>query len=213
MSHKPTQLAFYKLSRRFYRRDDVVAIARELLGKVICTSIDGHETQAVITETEAYAGTQDRASHAFGGRRTQRTQPMFAPGGVAYVYLCYGIHHLLNVVTGEQDEPHAVLVRAGTPLVGIEQMLKRRGRDRVDRRLLGGPGSLAQALGITTALTGTDLSGDVLWIEDQGVHVPEDAVGTGPRVGIDHAGADASLPYRFVARIPDSELPIPSASR
>ena len=209
MSHRPTQLAFYKLGRRFYRRDDVVAIARELLGKVICTAIDGRETQAVITETEAYAGTEDRASHAFGGRRTQRTQPMFAPGGVAYVYLCYGIHHLLNVVTGDEDEPHAVLVRAGIPLVGVDHMLERRKRDRVDKRLLGGPGSLAQALGITTALTGSDLSGDVLWIEDQGVRVPDDAVTVGPRIGIDYAGDDASLPYRFVASIPDGDLPLP----
>ena len=207
MNPQPTQLTFYKLGRRFYRRDDVVAIAREMLGKVICTRIDGVDTQVVITETEAYAGTNDRASHAFGGRRTQRTQPMFEPGGVAYVYLCYGIHHLLNIVTGSRDEPHAVLVRAGLPLVGVEHMLKRRGRDRVDKRLLGGPGSLAKAMGITTALTGEDLSGDILWIEDQGVRIADENISVGPRIGIDYAGDDATLPYRFVAHLTEDDLP------
>ncbi len=100
----------HKLETDFYTRDDVVAVARDLLGKVLCSCIDGHLTKAIVTETEAYAGVDDRASHAYGGRRTQRTEPMFQDGGIAYVYLCYGIHHLFNVVTGKQDDPKAVLI-------------------------------------------------------------------------------------------------------
>ena len=107
----------------FYTRDNVVDVARELLGKVLCSQVDGRLTKAIITETEAYAGINDRASHAYGGRRTQRTEPMFSDGGIAYVYLCYGIHHLFNVVTGKRNDPLAVLVRAGSPLVGIDEML------------------------------------------------------------------------------------------
>ena len=188
-----------RLARDFYAGDDVVAIARTLLGKVLCTSIGGETTKVVISETEAYAGVGDRASHAFGGRRTKRTEPMYAAGGVAYVYLCYGIHHMFNVVTGPLDVPHAVLVRAGRPLEGIEAMLTRRGKACVDESLLAGPGSLGRALGICTGLSGTSLTGPRIWIEDHGIGVAEDAVIAGPRVGVDYAGDDASLPYRFVA--------------
>ena len=136
-----------RLASIFYRRSDVVGISRDLLGKVLCTKIDGVLTEAVITETEAYAGEIDRASHAYGGRRTNRTEPMYGAGGVAYVYLCYGIHHLFNVVTGSAGTPHAVLVRAGAPLTGVEEMLVRRGRSAPDKALMGGPGTFAQALG------------------------------------------------------------------
>lgn len=188
-----------KLPDHFYRHDDVVDISRELLGKVIATNIDGVLTKAVITETEAYAGVADRASHAYGGRRTRRTEPMFGPGGIAYVYLCYGIHHLFNVVTAGEDTPHAVLVRGGKPLEGLETMLARRGRKNSDGRLMGGPGTFSQALGIRTEMTGTDLAGDRIWIEDHGIEVDE--IETGPRVGVDYAGADANRPYRFVARL------------
>ena len=144
-----------KLSPRFYRRSDVVRISQDLLGKVLCTEIGGMRTSAVITETESYAGVTDKASHAFCDRRTRRTEPMYGPGGSAYVYLCYGIHHLFNVVTNESGVPHAVLVRAGEPLSGIPTMLQRRDKPGVDRTLLAGPGSVARALGITTALTGS----------------------------------------------------------
>ena len=105
-----------KLTRDFYTRDDVVHVARDLLGKVLCSRIDNCLTKALIIETEAYAGAGDRASHAYGSRRTRRTEPMYRAGGIAYVYLCYGIHHLFNVVTSEQDDPQAVLIRAGSPL-------------------------------------------------------------------------------------------------
>ncbi len=192
------QIVFDKLQKEFYTRDDVLVVARDLLGKVLCSDIDGCLTRAVITETEAYAGVEDRASHAYGGRRTRRTEPMYAEGGIAYVYLCYGIHHLFNVVAGGAENPLAVLIRAGLPLAGIDEILARRGKTQVDRTLLAGPGSLAQALGIRTGHTGTSLSGNRIWIEDHGIDVSNDAVVAGPRIGVDYAGEDAARPYRLV---------------
>jgi DNA-3-methyladenine glycosylase len=189
-----------KLPRSFYRHDDVVSISRELLGKVLCTNIDGQRTSVIITETEAYAGTTDRASHAYGDRRTRRTEPMYGPGGTAYVYLCYGMHHLFNVVTNVAGIPHAVLVRAGEVHSGLATMLERRQKASHDRTLLAGPGSLARALGITTALTGSSLLNGPIRIEDHGLEVDDDRVTVGPRVGIDYAGEDVSRPYRFRLR-------------
>jgi DNA-3-methyladenine glycosylase len=186
-----------KLEQLFYCRDDVLAISRELLGKVLCTRVRNTVTKAVITETEAYAGIDDQASHAYGGRRTRRTEPMFGPGGRAYVYLCYGIHNLFNVVTADAGTPHAVLIRAGRPLVGVAVMKRRRGRSATDRTLLAGPGSLARSLGITTRLSGTSLTGETVWIEDRGIDVPAAAVVSGPRIGVDYAGDDARQPWRF----------------
>lgn len=187
-----------KLPEAFYVRSDIIEISRDLLGKVLATKIDGCITKAVITETEAYAGETDKASHAYGGRRTKRTEPIYQSGGRAYVYLCYGIHHMFNVVTNIEGVPHAVLVRAGRPQTGEAEMLRRRGKSKVDKTLLAGPGSLGKALGITTLLTGTDLSGDQIWIEDQGLTVDGAAVIVGPRVGIDYAEEDAERPYRFI---------------
>ena len=124
---------------------------------------------------------------------------MFAAGGRAYVYLCYGIHHLFNVVTNEAGTPHAILIRAGVPLSGLEVMLQRRGKARPDKTLLAGPGSLARALGITTEHTGLSLLGRQVWIEDHGIEIDRQLLVVGPRVGIDYAGADAHRPYRFRA--------------
>jgi DNA-3-methyladenine glycosylase len=187
-----------KLQAAFYDRDDVVQVSRELLGKVLCTRVNGALTSAVITETEAYAGVGDRASHAYGGRRTKRTEPMYAAGGTAYVYLCYGIHHLFNVVTAGVGTPHAILIRAGQALDGPALMQKRRRKRKLDKTLLAGPGALAQALGITTRLTGASLEGNRIWIEDRGFEVDPGTVTVGPRVGVDYAAADAARPYRFV---------------
>ncbi len=186
-----------KLSRNFYRRDDVVAISRDLLGKVLCTQIEGAPSSMIITETEAYAGVSDRASHAYSGRRTKRTEPLFGDGGVAYVYLCDGIHHLFNVVTTRDDVPHAVLIRAGEPLSGSDLMLQRRGKTQLDKTLLAGPGSLAKALGITTDHSGLSLMNGRIWIEDHGIEIEDDSVLVGPRVGVDYAADDALRPYRF----------------
>lgn len=187
-----------RLPATYYRGDDVVAIGRDLLGKVLCSRIGNEVTKAVILETEAYAGVGDRASHAYGGRRTKRTEPMYRAGGIAYVYLCYGIHHLFNVVTGPKDTPHAVLVRAGQPLVGVPVMLARRGKARADPSLLKGPGSLAKGLGIRTELSGETLAGRRIWIEDHGIAATDAMVDVGPRIGIDYAGEDVARPYRFV---------------
>lgn len=194
-----------KLPQSFYLRDDVVAISRDLLGKVLCTDIGGRRTAAIITETEAYAGPDDRASHAYGHRRTRRTEPMYAAGGTAYVYLCYGLHHLFNVVTNVEGVPHAVLVRAGEVHSGLTTMLERRGKASHDPTLLAGPGSLARALGITTALTGSSLLRGPIRIEDHGLDVDPDRVTVGPRVGIDYAGDDVARPYRFRLRTSAAE--------
>jgi DNA-3-methyladenine glycosylase len=186
-----------KLPPSFYATDDVVAVARDLLGKVLCTRLNSELTKAIIVETEAYAGVTDKASHAYGGRRTKRTEPIYAQGGTAYVYLCYGLHHLFNVVTNEAETPHAVLIRAGIPMTGTELMLKRRNKAKVDKALLAGPGSLAKALGITTDHTGLSLMNGRIWIEDRGIEIDDDSVLVGPRVGVDYAGDDALRSYRF----------------
>lgn len=195
----PHTLMDRRLPRSFYLRTDVVGIARELLGMVLVTRFDGAHTAGIITETEAYAGVGDRASHAFGGRRTARNAMMYAQGGTAYVYLCYGIHHLFNVVTNVRDVPHAVLVRAVVPVTGLEHMRKRRGT--TSTLTTGGPGTLAQALGIRTAHNGMDLRGAEMCIEDHGLAPPDAAIIAGPRVGVEYAGVDARLPYRFRAHI------------
>lgn len=188
-----------KLNREFYLRPDVVQIARDLLGKVLVTRMNGKITSAIITETEAYAGMTDRASHAFGGRRTARTEIMYRQGGTAYVYLCYGLHHLFNVVTNRQDVPHAVLVRAVQPIEGIELIRKRRKSKLPDHRLCAGPGTVSMGLGIQVKHTGLDLLGRQIWLEDEGVDPVQ--ITKNPRIGVDYAGADALLPYRFTAML------------
>lgn len=180
--------------RSFYLDPDVVKVARALIGKVVTTDFDGLRTAAVITGTEAYAGVNDRASHAFGGRRTTRTEVMFAKGGTAYVYLCYGIHHLFNVVTNTINIPHAVLIREGVPLEGRAVMEQRLGRSV---RALGGPGVFSKALGIEVRHTGTDLIRGPITIEDRGLPIDPVHIRIATRIGVDHAGPDALLPYRF----------------
>ncbi len=178
----------------FYQNPDVVEIAQKLLGKLLLTFLDGQITGGYITETESYAGVTDRASHAYGARRTQRTEVMYAKGGIAYVYLCYGIHHLLNVVTADAGTPHAILIRALEPAIGLETMFKRRGR----KPLTHGPGALTQALGITLKQNGKPFNSSEIWIEE-GVKVK--SMTAGPRIGVDYAGPDALLPYRFIGEL------------
>ena len=185
------------LPESFYLREDVVRIARELLGKVLVTHIDGIRTSATIVETEAYGGITDKASHAYGGRRTNRTEVMYSRGGVAYVFLCYGIHHLFNVVTNAADVPHAVLIRAAEPAEGLEAMLQRRGKTTLKPALTAGPGALSAALGIHTGLTGVGQSGNGLRIEDRGIEINDADIIAATRVGVAYAGTDALLPYRF----------------
>lgn len=187
-----------KLTKSYYQQEDVVALSKDLLGKVIYTRFDGVLTSGIITETEAYAGITDKASHAYGGRRTKRTETMFARGGLAYVYLCYGIHHLFNVVTNQKDAPHAVLIRGMLPMDGMETILERRNKTKLDKKTAAGPGTLSQALGIRTKHNGLDLAGNTIWIEDEGIQPKENQVKITPRIGIDYADEDAQLPYRFV---------------
>jgi len=151
----------------------------------------------MIVETEAYAGAGDRASHAFGNRRTARTEIKFGDGGSAYVYLCYGIHHLFNIVTNGKEVPHAVLIRAIEPLEGIETMLKRRRKEKLLPQLTAGPGAMSEALGIKTQYTGLRLQGPELCIEDRGIKIREEDIKAASRVGVAYAREDALLPYRF----------------
>ena len=186
-----------KLGRGFYTRADTLLVARELLGKLLVVPDGGgRRVSGRIVEAEAYVGTDDKASHAYGGRRTARTETMYAPGGVAYVYFVYGLHHQFNVVTGAAGEPHAVLVRALEPLEGVELMRRRRAV-KDDRALTSGPGKLCQALGLDRSFDGADLTGGRVWLEDDGARVPANGIADGPRVGVAYAGEDALRPWRF----------------
>lgn len=194
-----------KLPISFYDRDDVVLIAQELIGKVLCTNVDGIITKGIITETEAYAGTVDKASHAYGGRRTDRTEIMFGKPGISYVYLCYGVHSLFNVVTNKKDIPHAVLVRGIHPLEGIETIVSRRKTKEPLHRIADGPGKLTKALGIEFRQhNNLDLRGDSVWIEDHSIEVIPTEIEIGPRIGIDYAEEHALLPYRFLWNNPET---------
>lgn len=188
--------------KSFFLRDDVVAISRDLIGMVLCSKMNGVVTGGRIVETEAYGGVTDRASHAWGGRLTGRTETMYREGGVCVIYLCYGIHHLFNVVTGPEGRPDAVLIRALEPVTGIETMLERRGLEKVQRRVAGGPGLVTQSLGLTTDQDGLSLiQSDKIWLEMHG-EKEQDQRGNfdiiaSPRVGVDYAGEDAVRPWRF----------------
>lgn len=189
-----------KLPVQFYRRENVLQIGKELLGKILVTKFGGSFCSGRIVELEVYSGIDDRASHAFGGRRTRRNEVMYAAGGVAYVYLCYGIHHLFNVVTNKKEVPHAILIRALEPLQGMDVMLKRTGKTKPDASLTRGPGNLSRAMGILTAHSGTLLSDDTIYIAGDGHLYPEKEIGVSPRIGVDYAGKDAFLPYRFYVK-------------
>lgn len=187
------------LSRDFYEQTAVVELACQLLGKLLVSEVDGWRTAGLIAETEAYCGACDRACHAYGNRRTARTSVMFGPGGHAYVYLCYGLHDMFNVVAGPPDIADAVLIRGLIPVEGIEYMQYRRKISNAKRKLITGPGTLTQAMGIGRQHNGHDLTtGHLLWIEDCGVHVPSTEVQVTSRIGIAYAGEDAQLPWRFV---------------
>lgn len=186
-----------KLPKSFYVQHNVVEIARQLLGKYLFTHLDGVLCAGMIVETEAYSGAFDKACHAHFKRRTQRTEIMYQEGGVAYVYLCYGIHSLFNVVTNEQDAADAVLIRALEPKIGLEAMRQRRKIHRNSHRLSAGPGVMSQAMGILTSHNGIDLSGDQIWIEDRDVEIPRAKIQASLRIGIDYAEEDVLLPWRF----------------
>ena len=192
-----------KIDKQFYTRDNVVQIARDLIGKYLFTNFDGGVTAGIIIETEAYEGVTDRASHAYGNRRTNRTEVMFAEGGLAYVYLCYGVHSLFNIVTNKIDTPHAVLIRGILPVEGLEIMKMRSGKDILQKGAGSGPGNVSKLLGIHYSQSGTDLVGSEIWLEDKGIRLEEDII-AGSRIGVQYAGEDALLPYRF--RVQDVKI-------
>lgn len=188
-----------KLPLQFYQQEDVVSVAKQLLGKILYTNVDGIITGGIITETEAYDGVVDKACHAYGGRNTNRTATMFLDGGVTYVYLCYGIHHLLNVVSGKEGNAQAVLIRAIEPTIGIEAMMERRKMEKLAPRITAGPGALAQALGIDKYLNAKNLLADEIWIEDGNSYQDEEIVAT-TRIGVAYAQEHALWPFRFYIR-------------
>lgn len=189
-----------KLPDSYYHNPDVVAISRDLIGKYLFTNIEGELTGGYIVETEAYAGVNDKAAHSYGGRVTPRTQTMYMQGGVSYVYLCYGIHEMFNVVVSEEGHPHAILIRAVQPTDGLDVMMCRRNMETLKPNITKGPGSVAKALGISRKINAVSLQSDVMWIEDRGLTFPDEEVAAGPRIGVDYAGADALLPYRFYVK-------------
>lgn len=186
-----------KLDRDFYLRDDVVQIAKDLLGKILYTYIDEHLTAGKIVETEAYCGATDKACHAHCQKFTQRTQVMFEEGGKAYVYLCYGMHHLFNVVTNTQGNADAVLIRAIEPVEGIEKMLERRNFKELKYNLTAGPGTLTKALRIDKTHYGEDLLGNTIWIAENELSQETFEIVSTTRIGIEYAQEDALLPWRF----------------
>jgi DNA-3-methyladenine glycosylase len=188
-----------KLPREFYTRTNVLTVARDLLGKLLVVpTASGERVSGMIVEVEAYRGPEDRASHAYGGRRTRRTETMYGQGGVAYVYFVYGMYYQFNVVSNVADVPHAILVRALEPVEGIELMRERR-HHHPDHNLTNGPGKLCIALGIDRALNNADLSGDRVWLEEYEAVSPR-RIAKGPRIGIDYAEEWIDKPWRFWIR-------------
>lgn len=188
-----------KLPRAFYTDPDVVAVARRLIGRLLVVPArDGQRVSGMIVETEAYRGPEDRASHAYGGRRTRRTETMYGQGGTAYVYFVYGMYYQFNVVTAGPDVPHAVLVRALEPVEGLSLMRRRR-RGGTDQSLTSGPGKLCIALGIDRRLDRADLLGDRIWLEE-GRRIPASRIASGPRIGIDYAEGWVHRRWRFYLR-------------
>ena len=185
-----------KLPRDFYTRANVLEISRDLLGKLLVVPDEtGRRVSGMIVEVEAYRGPEDRASHAYGGRRTKRTETMYGEGGSAYVYFVYGMYNQFNVVTNVRDTPHAILVRALEPVEGIETMRIRR-HSHADRNLTSGPGKLCLAMGIDRQLDNADLLGNRVWIEEFET-ISRFKIARGPRIGIDYAEEWIDKPWRF----------------
>lgn len=189
-----------RLPLSYFLNREVIFLAKDLLGKVLYTQIDGEITAGIIVETEAYFGIIDKASHAYGGRRTNRTETLYNQGGISYVYLCYGIHHLFNIVSSVEGEPHAVLIRAVEPLTGKDIMERRRNMPSTKAAISAGPGSAAKALGIDNSFNKKDLGGEEIWVEDHGIRYTDHDIIASARIGVAYAQEDALLPWRFFIR-------------
>ena len=189
-----------KVPLSFYQRKDVVKIAKELLGKIVATNFDGQITSGKIVETEAYVGITDKASHSFAGKRTSKNEHMYSAAGTAYIYICYGMHQMLNIVTNDEEIPDAVLIRAIEPLEGIEIIAQRTGKKESDKTLTRGPGNVGKALGIFKHHSGLHLLHKEIYLLDDNKKIPEENIGISKRIGVERAGADALLPYRFFVK-------------
>ena len=184
-----------KLPLSYYLNTNVVCLAKDLLGKVIYTNINQQITSGIIIETEAYKSVNDKASHAYLKRRTPKNENMYHAGGIAYVYLCYGIHHLLNIVTNKENIADAVLIRAIEPKDGIEIIEGRISQNSITS-LKSGPGKLSKALGVDMSFNGKSLSQNEIWIENQS-NAPSFEITQKQRIGIEYAKEDKKLPWRF----------------
>ena len=189
-----------KLSLAFYQRKNVVEIAKDLLGKIVVTNMEGKITSGRIVETEAYVAYIDKASHAYNGKRTLRNEAMYEAAGAVYVYICYGIHNMLNIVTNDVNVPDAILIRAIEPINGINLMLDRAGKKIFDNTLTKGPGNVAKALGISKSISGLMLGNEQINIYKDDFLLIEKEIGISKRIGIDNADTDALLPYRFFVK-------------
>ena len=187
------------IEKDFYLRNDVVQIGQDLLGTVLHTRIDNKITAGIIVETEAYCGSIDRASHAYPDKLTNRNKIMFETGGKAYIYLIYGIHYLFNIVTNKSNSPDAVLIRAIEPISGMDVMMKRRGKNSIER-ITSGPGNLSKAMGIDKSFYGEDLTGNRVWLEYAPNIIKNMEITKTTRIGVDYAGDDAKLPWRFYVK-------------
>lgn len=189
-----------KLKQEYYKNPDVFFLAQDLLGKILFTKKNGAITAGIITETEAYFGKEDKASHAYGGRQTSRTEVMYEPGGFSYIYLCYGIHYLFNIVVSQENDPKSVLVRSVEPYEGLSVIERRRNRPASDKSISSGPGSVCKALGIDMTFNRKPLTGEDIWIEDSELQYGADDIASTPRIGVAYAGEHALLPLRFYLR-------------
>lgn len=191
-----------KLPLSYYQSEDVLFLAKDLLGKILCTHIEGKTCAGIIVETEAYRAPDDKACHAYNNLRTKRTEVMFAKGGLAYIYLCYGMHHLMNIVTGPKETAHAILIRALEPATGIETMAVRRNLKTNSIRLTNGPGTLSIAMGLNCSMTGASLiqKNATIWLEDEGIKYAAEQICTGSRIGISRSGDAATYPWRFFVK-------------
>ncbi len=186
-----------KLPIDFFRREDTLTIAKELLGKTLLVLGEDNEwSGGIITEVEAYLGAQDKACHAYNYRKTKRNEVMFQQGGIAYVYFCYGMYDMLNFVTNKEGEPHAILIRAIKPTINIEKILQRRNLEKLTPKVSAGPGRLTKALNITTKYNGEPLTGNKIYVLNAET-VPEENIIATPRIGIKYAEEDKYKPYRF----------------
>ncbi len=185
-----------KLDKDFYQRSDTVSMAKELLGKMLFTNIDDQLTGGTIVETEAYMGIVDSSCHTYNNRKTKSNSTMYEQGGVAYMYICYGIHDMLNIVTGVEGDSQVILIRALEPTIGLDVMRERRGNVPL-KRLCKGPGSLAKAMGLNKTHDKTSLISNSLWIEDDGLEIKEGKIIASPRIGLSCPEPYLSIPWRF----------------